>query len=303
MLFVFIGVLSRCDRNDAVWHPDCVQFQAKRLNRAVRSRSGRSPRPMVPRRHRACLPVGAFMLKTAAWQGDPPFLVVHHRRRNPLREFSDDRSGARRARFGALERESPHHRRKRRRQGSAGAATFTPTRIGRRDRSWRSTAPASRRRCSSPSCSATCAAASPARIATRWDSCSSRIADAVPRRSRRDEPAHAGDAAAVPRERRDPAGRRRPAAQHRGRPRDCRARTATSMQRGPGRRAARRPALPPAGRPSGRAAAQRSPRGHPAARSRTSIAQSRTQGRPSQPRRCGCSSRIAGRATCASYAT
>ena len=86
----------------------------------------------------------------------------------------------------------------------------------------------------------------------------------LPRRSRRDEPAHAGPAAAIPRDRRDSARRIRPAARRRSTSGSSRRPIAICSS---GRREGvpRRPLLPPQRRAPRRAAAARAPRRHRAA--------------------------------------
>ena len=80
----------------------------------------------------------------------------------PMQEVIDARrAGGRDQEHGA------DHRRDRHRQGAGGARHPRPQRAARACRSSRSTARRSPRRCSSPSCSATCAAPSPARSPTK----------------------------------------------------------------------------------------------------------------------------------------
>ncbi len=76
----------------------------------------------------------------------------------------------------------------------------------------------------------------------------------VPRRSRRDEPAHAGAAPALPRERRDPVGRRGPHQVHRRRARRGRDQS-QPLRHGRQRPVPRGPAVPPPRDPHPRAAA------------------------------------------------
>ena len=87
----------------------------------------------------------------------------------------------------------------------------------------------------------------------------------LPRRSRRDEPADAGAAPALPRERRDPAGRRRAGPRPGGRARH-RGHQSRPARGGLGRPVPRGSALPPRRRAPPRAAASRAPRGHRRAR-------------------------------------
>ena len=85
---------------------------------------------------------------------------------------------------------------------------------------------------------------------------------AVPRRSGRDEPAHAGPAAALPRERRDPVGRRRSHQVHGGRARG-RGDEPQSRRHGGQRAVPRGPAVPPPRDSRPRAAAARAQGRHP----------------------------------------